>query len=224
VPFQKHLGFFWASGGVFHDYVAHNLDECCWMKDAWPVQAQGLGARGHRGEAVDQNLDVYSIEDTFADGAKLFLNSRYATGCHEEFASHAHGTRGSAVISSFMHTPAQCRTFKGHNLARADQTWAFPQPEPNPYQLEWDNLVGAIRQDKPFNEIKRGAEAALAVAMGRKAVHTGQVVTFDEMLNGAEEFAPGGDQLTMNSPAPLQLGADGRYPCPQPGIKKTTEY
>jgi predicted dehydrogenase len=221
---QKYLGFLWASGGVFHDYVAHNLDECCWMKDAWPVQAQGLGARGHRGEAVDQNLDVYSVEYTFADGARLFLNSRYATGCHEEFASYAHGTRGSAVISSFMHTPAKCRTFKGHNLARVDLTWAFPQPEPNPYQLEWDDLVEAIRQDKPFNEVKRGAEAALAVAMGRKAVHTGQIVTFEDMLNGTEEFAPGVDQLTMNSPAPLQLGPDGRYPNPQPGIKKTMEY
>jgi predicted dehydrogenase len=221
---QKYLGFLWASGGVFHDYVAHNLDECCWMKDAWPVQAQGLGARGHRGEAVDQNLDAYSVEYTFADGTRLFLNSRYATGCHEEFASYAHGTRGSAVISSFMHTPAKCRTFKGHNLARADLTWAFPQPEPNPYQLEWDDLVEAIRQDKPFNEVKRGAEAALAVAMGRKAVHTGQIVTFEDMLNGTEEFAPGVDQLTMNSPAPLQLGPDGRYPGPQPGIKKTMEY
>jgi hypothetical protein len=44
------------------------------------------------------------------------------------------------------------------------------------------------------------------------------------MLNGTEEFAPGVDQLTMNSPTPLRLGPDGRYPCPQPGIKKTTEY
>ena len=221
---QKYLGFLWASGGVFHDYVAHNLDECCWMKDAWPVRAQGLGGRSSRGGAVDQNLDTYSVEYTFGDGTKLFLNSRYATGCHEEFASYAHGTRGSAVISSFMHTPARCRTFKGHNLTRADMTWAFPQPEPNPYQLEWDHLIEAIRQDQPFNEVRRGAEAALAVAMGRKAVHTGQIVTFEDMLNGAEEFAPGVDKLTMDSPAPLQAGPDGQYPCPQPGIKKLVEY
>ncbi len=158
---QRYLGFMWASGGVFHDFVAHNVDECCWMKDAWPVRAEGLGARCYRGGEVDQNFDHYSVEYTYADGTKLFLNSRYMPGCHEEFASYAHGTKGSAVISTFMHTPAKCRIFKGQSVTtRADMTWAFPQPEPNPYQLEWDHLIDAIRQDKPFNEAKRGTEAS----------------------------------------------------------------
>jgi predicted dehydrogenase len=220
---QRYLGFLWASGGVFHDFVAHNVDECCWMKDAWPVHADGMGSRCYRGDAVDQNFDHYSIEYTFADGTKLFVNSRYMYGCREEFASYAHGTKGSAVISTFMHTPAKCRIFKGHTLARADMTWAFPQPEPNPYDLEWEHLIEAIRQDKPHNEVKRGAEAALVVAMGRKAVHTGRTVTFEEMLNDEHEFAPGVGQLTMNSPAPVQVGADGLYPSPQPGRLKDRE-
>ncbi len=221
---RGYLGFFWASGGVFHDYVAHNVDECCWMKDAWPVRADGMGSRCYRGDAVDQNFDHYSIEYTFADGTKLFLNSRYMPGCREEFASYAHGTKGSAVISTFMHTPAKCRIFKGHNITRAEMTWAFPQPEPNPYQLEWDHLVDAIRHDRPFNEVKRGAEAALVVAMGRKAVHIGQTVTFEEMLNSEHEFAPGLDKLTMGSPAPVRPAADGLYPAPQPGRLKDLEF
>ncbi len=221
---RRYLGFFWASGGVFHDFVAHNVDECCWMKDAWPVRADGMGSRCYRGDAVDQNFDHYSIEYTFADGAKLFVNSRYMPGCREEFASYAHGTKGSAVISTFMHTPAKCRIFKGQTVTRADMTWAFPQPEPNPYELEWEHLVEAIRQDKPYNEVKRGAEAALVVAMGRKAVHTGQAVTFDEMLNDQHEFAPDVDKFTKDSPAPVQLGPEGLYPVPQPGRLKDQEY
>jgi len=220
---QRYLGFFWASGGVFHDYVAHNVDECCWMKEAWPVQAQGMGARLYRGDAVDQNFDHYSIEYTFGDGTKLFLQSRYMPGCHEEFASYAHGTRGAAVISTFVHTPAKCRIYKGHNLTRANLSWAFPQPEPDPYQLEWDHLIEAIRKDQPYNEVKRGAEASLVVLMGRRAVHTGQIVTFDEMLECDEEFAPGLEHLTADSPAPVHPGPDGLYPCPQPGRKKTRE-
>ncbi len=217
---QRYLGFMWASGGVFHDYVAHNVDECCWMKDAWPVQAHGLGGRCHCGDAIDQNFNNYSIEYTFADGAKLFLNSRYAPRCHGEFASYAHGTKGAAVISTYMHTPAKCRIYKSQTMADGDLVWAFPQPEPNPYQLEWDHLIEAIRQDKPYNEAKRGIEASLVVLMGRMAVHTGQVVTFDQMLNHEHEFAPQLAQLTMDSPAPLQRDPDGTYPMPDPGYKK----
>ena len=221
---QRYLGFMWASGGLFHDYVAHNVDECCWMKGAWPVRTDGMGSRCYRSGEVDQNFDHYSVEYTFSDGTKLFLNSRYMPGCREEFASYAHGTKGSAVISTFMHTPAKCRLFKGQSLTRADMTWAFPQPEPNPYQLEWDHLVEAIRQDKPYNEVKRGTEASLAVLMGRKAVHTGQTVTFDEMLNDAHEFAPGLDKLSADSPAPIQIAAGGTYPVPQPGRLKEREF
>lgn len=220
---QRYLGFFWASGGVFHDYIAHNIDECCWMKGAWPVRAQGQGGRQFRGDAVDQNFDNYAVEYTFPDGTKLFVHSRYMAGCHEEFASYALGTKGSAVISTFVHTPAKCRLFKGHTQTRADLLWAAAQPEPNPYQLEWDHLVEAIRDDRPYNEVPRGAQASLVVAMGRKAVHTGQIVEYEDLLAGDEEFAPGVDRLTFDSPAPLASDASGRYPQPQPGVKKDRE-
>ena len=109
-------------------------------------------------------------------------------------------------------------------MTRADMTWAFPQPEPNPYELEWEHLVEAIRKDKPYNEAKRGAEAALVVAMGRKAVHTGQAVTFEEMLNDQHEFAPDVDKFTKDSPAPVQPGPEGLYPVPQPGRLEDQEY
>jgi len=221
---RNYLGFLWASGGLFQDVVAHNVDECCWMKDAWPVRAQGAGSRCYRGNCVDQNFDHYDVEYTFADGTKLFLNNRHMPGCHSEFASYAHGTKGSAAISTFMHTPAKCRIYRGQDFAKRNLAWSFPQPEPNPYQLEWDHLIEAIRNDKPHNEAKRGAEASLVTAMARMAVHTGQIVTFDEMLNCEHEFGPDLDKLTMDSPAPIRAGADGLYPVPQPGILKDREF
>jgi predicted dehydrogenase len=217
---QRYLSFMWASGGLVHDYTSHNIDECCWMKGAWPIRAQGSGGRCFRGKQVDQNFDHYSVEYTFPDGTNLFLNARNMVGCYGEFASYAHGTKGSAVISTYMHTPAKCRIYKGHNLSDRELAWAFPQPEPNPYQLEWDHLIEAIRQDKPHNEAKRGAEASLVQIMGRRAVHTGQVVTWDEALQSDHEFAPDVHKLTMDSPAPLPASADGTYPLPEPGVKE----
>jgi predicted dehydrogenase len=188
------------------------------------VKAYALGARHYRGSSVDQNFDIYAVEYTFADGTKLFFDGRSQTGCKDEFASYAHGTKGSAVISTAAHSPGRCRTFKGHNISKADMTWAFPQPERSPYQFEWDDLVEAIRNDKPYNEARRGATASLVTSMGRMAAHTGQEITFEEMLQVKHEFAPDVDKFTMDSPAPLRAGSDGRYPVPQPGIKKDREY
>jgi len=105
-----------------------------------------------------------------------------------------------------------------------DLIWRFPQPEPSPFQLEWDDLIDAIRKDKPYNEAKRGAEASLVSSMGRMAAHTGQVITYDDILNCKHEFAPDVDKLTMDSPAPLQSDSEGKYPVPQPGILKDREY
>jgi len=221
---RRFHAFLWASGGCFSDFNIHNIDECCWMKDSWPVKAQALGGRTERGEFIDQNFDTYSVEYTFADGTKFLLDGRNTNGCYPEFASYAHGTKGAAIISSNSHSPAKCRIFKGQNIAKEDTVWHFPPPEADPYQLEWEHLMDAIRKDKLYNEVKRGAEASLVTAMGRYAAHTGRLVTYEEMLQQENEFAPDVDKLTMESPAPLQLGKDGKYPVPLPGQKGKREY
>ena len=222
---RKFHGFLWASGGCYSDFLIHNIDECCWMKGGWPVEAKASGGRHYRGDCIDQNFDTYSVEYTFGDGAKLFLEGRNISGCDQEFASYAHGTKGSAIISTASHTPAKCRIYKGQKFTRDDVVWAFPPPEPNPYQIEWDCLIDAIRKDKHYNEVKRGAMASLVTSMGRMAAHTGQKITLDDMLNCPHEFAPDVDKLAMNGPAPLQVDTSlGHYPWPQPGILRDREF
>lgn len=221
---QRFHSFLWAGGGAFSDYYVHHIDECCWMKNAWPVQAQALGGRHYRGDSVDQNFDVYSVEYTFADGTKLFLEGRCMEGCQSAFASYAHGTKGLAIISEGGHAPARCKIYKGHLRDPQAIAWQFGQREPSPYQLEWQDLLRAIRENKPYNEAKRGTEASLVTVMGRMAAHTGQVVTYEQALNHPHELAPNLDKLTEDSPAPLQAGPDGRYPVPQPGKTGDREF
>ena len=38
------------------------------MKDAWPVEAHGARRPHYRGDSLDQNFDVYTVEYVFADG------------------------------------------------------------------------------------------------------------------------------------------------------------
>ena len=215
--------FLWASGGLYSDFYIHNIDEACWMKNALPVKAQALGGRHYRGNAVDQNFDTYSVEYTFADGTKLFMDGRTMGGCREEHTTRAIGSKGSTLISASGHMPAKSATFSGYDY-KTGKTWAYAHPEPNPYQLEWDDLIDAIRTNKPYNEVQRGAEVSLVSSMGRMAAHTGQIVTWDEIMKTDHEFAPTVDQLTMTSAAPLLVGANGKYPVPQPGIVTTREF
>jgi predicted dehydrogenase len=225
----------WLSGGVFSDYYIHQIDEMSWMKGAWPVEAMAIGGRHYRGTSLDQNFDVYAVEYTYPDGTKLHFDGRNMPGVHNEFASYLHGSKGSAVVSTNAHTPGRCRIYKGQKMPRIlgardpipqDESlvWSFPQPERSPYDWEWDDLIAAIREDKPYNEVKRGAEASLVASMGRFAAHTGQLVTFEQMMNHDHEFAPNVDKITTDGPAPVTLGPDGKYPVPEPGIKKNREY
>jgi predicted dehydrogenase len=223
---QRFHSFLWASGGCYNDFYIHVIDHCCWMKNDWPVKAQALGGRHYRRDCVDQNFDSYSAEYTFADGTKLIMDGRCMAGAHSIYSSYAHGTKGSAVVSKSGDCGAPSSIYTGQKPDRAEMTWEseVPGDQGNPYQNEWDDLVDAIRNDKPFNEVERGVLASVASSLGRKAAHTGRELTFDEMLNSDHEYAPGADTWTMDSPAPLQADADGKYPIPQPGLITDREY
>ena len=53
--------------------------------------------------------------------------------------------------------------------------------------------------------------------MGRAAVHTGKIITWDEMTASKFRFCPDVADLTDDSPAPVRADAHGRYPVPVPG-------
>ncbi|MCG8583740.1 MAG: Gfo/Idh/MocA family oxidoreductase [Pirellulales bacterium] len=220
---RRFHSFIWASGGCFSDFYIHQIDETSWMKNAWPVKAQALGGRHYRGDYVDQNFDTYAVEYTYEDGSKLFFDGRTMSGCRNNMSSVVHGSKGSAFVSTSGHSPGKVRTFKGQRQHRKDVVWAYPQPEKSPYQLEWDDLMEAIVKDTPYNEVPRGVEASLVTSMGRMAAHTGQEITYQQMLDSPQEFAPGVDKLTNDGPAPVMPDADGRYPVPMPG-KLEVEY
>ncbi len=220
---KRFHSFLWASGGCFSDFNIHSIDELCWLKGEWPVKAHALGGRHYRGDSVDQNFDNYSVEYTFADGTKLFMFGQCIAGCAPHFGGYAHGTKGIGTTAGTSIGRGTCRTYKGQDPVAENLIWRAP-PEPNPYQLEWDHLLEAIRQDAPYNEAHRGAEASLVTSMGRMAAHTGRVITYDQMASCDHEFAPDVDKLTEDSAAPLQADTTGRYPVPQPGIITNREY
>ncbi|MEE8428841.1 MAG: Gfo/Idh/MocA family oxidoreductase, partial [Gammaproteobacteria bacterium] len=49
---RRFHSFLWASGGMYSDYYIHIIDHLGWMKNAWPVKAQALGARHYHDGSV----------------------------------------------------------------------------------------------------------------------------------------------------------------------------
>lgn len=221
--------FLWASGGCFSDFYIHHIDHLCWMKDAWPVKAQALGGRHYRynpdGQMwVDQNFDSYAVEYTFADGAKFYMDGRCNSGAHPMYFSNVHGTKGMAIAAKSGDYAGPSSIHKGQMPSRSNMLWQSGDygKEGDPYQNEWNDLITAIRNDKPYNEVPFGVQASVVTSMGRKAAHTGQEITYEDMLNDDMEYAPGIDKWTMDSPPPIIADKDGKYPVPMPG--KTTKH
>ncbi len=206
--------FTWVNGSFILDWLIHNLDVCCWLKDAWPVAAQGHGGREVRTQP-DQLFDHYAVEYRFADGTRLFAQGRHMQDCWGFFGDVIHGATGSAVLGEGISNP---QLFKTHEQSADNLLWRHEGPSGNQYQIEHDLLFAAIREDKPYNETERSAYAAMTGILGRMAAESGKMITWDEALASELELAPGLDNYTMESHPPVKPDAEGAYPVAMPGF------
>ena len=169
-PYQ----FLWSSGGVFIELMIHQIDECFWIKDAWPVAAHGVGGRFAGSTDCSQNLDSYSIEYTFADGTKALVTGRYIPNCYNDFATFVHGTKCAAQFSGNIHAPTVADLQGPADRQPTTSPGSRRRRRSIPGRPSGTCCWSAIRNDRPHNEARRAALSNLGAIMGRAAVHTGQ--------------------------------------------------
>ncbi|MBE0541177.1 MAG: Gfo/Idh/MocA family oxidoreductase [Verrucomicrobia bacterium] len=208
--------FTWLNGSFIVDWLIHNIDICCWIKNGWPVSVQGIGGRQVRTDP-DQLFDHYTAEYTFADGTKMLAQGRHITNCYDFFGNLIQGAKGCAILGEGQPRP---RLFKGHRPASANLLWQFTGEPYDQYQREHDLLFDAIRNDKPYNETERCAKACLTAIMGRMACESGQMISWDDAIASNLELAPGLENFTNESNPPVMPDADGKYPIAMPGSAK----
>jgi predicted dehydrogenase len=206
--------FTWLAGNFMVDWLIHDIDVCCWVKNAWPVSAQGQGGRQVRTEP-DQMFDHCAVEYSFADGTRLMVQGRHIAGCWDCFGNVIHGTQGSASLGSMIASP---RLYKGHQQTTESLLWQHRGGKCDYYQREHDLLFDAIRTDRPYNEADRCARTTLTAILGRMAVESGKRITWDEAMASNVELAPGLDKFTMESAPPVMPDGAGRYPVAVPGV------
>ncbi|HUT36378.1 MAG TPA: twin-arginine translocation signal domain-containing protein [Planctomycetota bacterium] len=204
--------FTWLNGSFMLDWMIHNLDVICWAKNAWPASAQGHGGRQVRTQP-DMLFDHYIVEYTYPDGTRMIAQARHQSNTWGFFADIIHGGTGCATLGEGV---GRARICKGHHLNRESVLWEFKGGNDS-YQTEHNVLFEAIRKDTPHNDTERCARTAMTGILGRMAAESGQLITWEKALASEKQLAPGLDNFTMESDAPVKPDADGRYPIAMPG-------
>lgn len=197
--------FVWLGGDYIVEAIIHELDTCLWLKGIHPVTAQGQGGRQFRLDT--QNGDVFDhhfVEFAFDDSTRMFAQTRQISGCWNQQATYAHGTDGYADI----------KRARIEGVAK----WRFRAPNPNPYQVELDVLMGAIRNDKPHNETEYGAISTMTAILGRMASYSGQMVRWEQAINSNVSLAP--QRYAFDAIPPVVADENGYYPVAMPGVTK----
>ena len=161
-------------------------------KKAHPVEANGMGGRVNRGNYGDI-FDHHFVEFTYADGTKVFSQSRHQPGTWDEVSEFVHGTKGARSVA-----------IGGGPKLESD----------NPYVQEHVDLIKAIAGDKKLNEGWHGAVSSMTAVLGRMATYSGQVVKWDEAVAKGPQEAP--ERIAWDAKPRSMPGEDGFYPFPIP--------
>jgi predicted dehydrogenase len=201
--------FVWLSGDHIVEQHVHGIDVCNWIARAVPTQATGLGGRQVRAEpGIGEIFDHHCVQYTYADGLRSFSECRQQPGCWSAHSSHAHGTKGSV---SFEGSDAVTIEVKGSSTKHL-------KPGRDSHELEWDDLLAAMLEGRPYNEADSTAGSTMTAILGRMATYSGKLVTWDEAVKSTLTYAP--DRLAWDASPRSRPNPDGIYPCATPGITR----
>lgn len=192
--------FSWLSGDSLVEQAVHSVDKICWaMGDKPPQSCIGTGGRqipAEGGNIFDHFHAAYEWEN----GVICNMASRQIKGCQGNNQDIIRGEKGVLVIGK-----------GGAPFIDGPKRWRFRGEEKNMYDLEHEALFNAIRKGEVINDGDRMMLSTLVGIMGREAAYTGQLITWQQMLDCKQDLAP--DTLKWGDsfqPTPM----------PMPGVTK----
>ncbi|MEO1997880.1 MAG: Gfo/Idh/MocA family oxidoreductase [Planctomycetaceae bacterium] len=196
----------WLCGDHICEQHIHNLDVGNWLKDDFPVKANGMGGRQVRTDKrYGEIFDHHAVEFEYADGVRMFSQCRHIRNAWRSVSEHAHGSKGMSNIG-------------GAQITAGDDVWRYRGKKNNPYQTEHDDLFSAIRLDQPYNEGFYGAMSTMTSILGRMATYSGKEVTMGAALNSKLSVMP--KEFSWTADPQSLPDENGEYPVPVPGVTK----
>jgi len=201
--------FNWLCGDHITEQHIHNLDVSNWVMQAYPVKAQGMGGREvRRGKEHGQIFDHHFVEYTYANGAKMFSQCRHIKGCLNRVTESFIGSKGTAPEPGLLKNAAGETLFKHRG-----------KDDPNPYQVEHDELFAAIANGEyKYADAENGAKSTMTSILGRMATYSGLEINWDEAINSELSLMP--QTYAWDADPPVLPDENGYYPVPVPGETK----
>ncbi|HET8736541.1 MAG TPA: Gfo/Idh/MocA family oxidoreductase [Pricia sp.] len=200
--------FNWLCGDHILEQHIHNIDVANWFIGEYPVSAQGMGGREVRnGPDHGEIFDHHFVEFTYPSGAVIASQCRHQPETMSRVAEFFQGTKGTVSTEG---DNATLKDWDGKTLFEHRG-----KDDPNPYQVEHVKLFESIRNGGVIADAENGAKSTLSAIIGRMATYSGKIIKWDEAMPSDHDLAP--DELTWDSPAPVQPLEDGTYKIPTPG-------
>ena len=180
--------FLWLCGDHITEQHVHNLDVCNWIMGTHPVRAVGIGGRAFRKQgdpnAVGNIYDHFSVEYQYANGVPMYSYCAHLPNIANDVSELAIGSKGQSQVNAYQ--------IKGEKVHGRDPISAYVQ--------EHKDLIQSIKDGKPYEELTTVAHSTMTAILGRMAVYSGEVLTWDDALADDRSTMPADLTLDMKHP------------------------
>jgi predicted dehydrogenase len=200
--------FTWICGDHIVEQHIHNLDVGNWLKNGYPVKANGMGGcQVRNGPDTGETFDHHYVEFEYADGSRMYSQCRHIPGCFNSVSEHVHGSNGYCNIG-------------GYDIqVKGGERWRHRgRGDANPYKQEHVDLLESIAAGKPYNEAEQGAKSTMTAILGRMCTYCGDELTWDQAINSTVTIMP--KEFSFEATPPVLPDKDGNYARAIPGITK----
>jgi len=198
--------FNWLWGGQLAGQAIHQIDVINWIKQDYPIKANGMGGRALlNGPDHGEIFDHHYAEFEYKDGTKLHVQCRQMDNCSNRLGFNVQGTKARADERF------QFFDNEGKNI------WRYrDKDDPSSSQIEQDVFIGAVLGTRPYvNNTTYGAESTMTTIMGRMAIESGENIELEKAKASDLGIVP--DRLSWDMKMPNAPMANGNYEVPKPG-------
>ena len=165
------------SGDVIVEMAVHNLDLCNWAVNSHPSKASGFGGTliWKNDPPGRTNMDGYTLSYEYVNGVKMSFTQNFfhpsGLPAGGQF-TNVYGTKGAVSLD----------TGKFYPLERGAQPVVLSTPEREDDMPHFAAFFNAIRTgEKSPAGIEVGATAALTAILGRDAIYSGKVLSWNDL-------------------------------------------